>query len=356
MDTLVEEAGCIIQNYAKEGDVLDEDSGSDDVSADLATDNIFEMMEDLRTDVDCLFNLLPALRSPPKDLGSSEITRQVTLKTPTAPNHHFVDVIRNQFPSAKAFIVEKLGQYNFERYLRLQRERMTNEQQVAFETLHIEPRTQVATKFRDSGIGSSVPSGSLPVAVLCPPKGPPSMTSGVIRGNCSKYPHISELSSSGEPFECVACGKKVQIGSNRLWREHLLQDLKPYVCAFPTCGYIGDALKWSDWATHYEQVHWNPSNRREKCPLCRESIDITSESGVANFLKHISGHLEDIAFTALPKECDSYPEESEDKGEQSKSISMTDKEPATSMNGMSPNAEVIEIIRKSLDQGLRAIL
>ena len=126
-----------------------------------------------------------------------------------------------------------------------------------------------------------------------------------------------------------------------LRREHILRDLRPYVCTYPDCK-EGDQLydRWKDWANHEQfshaariwcctyhpsldfknvedfKRHWQTSHRDQLtspdeaarshvtisqgsgrlCPICRCESKTTD-----SLLQHIATHLQRIALFALPK-------------------------------------------------------
>ena len=123
-------------------------------------------------------------------------------------------------------------------------------------------------------------------------------------------------------------------------REHVLRDLRPYVCTYPDCN-EGDQLydRWKDWASHEQwkhrktwyciyhpsldfktvedfKHHWQTDHRDQMtspdeaahsnvtvsqasgrlCPICR-----CESKSADSLLQHIATHLQRIALFALPK-------------------------------------------------------
>ncbi|KAL9615713.1 MAG: hypothetical protein Q9160_009315 [Pyrenula sp. 1 TL-2023] len=125
-------------------------------------------------------------------------------------------------------------------------------------------------------------------------------------------------------FECpycfVICDRRMSTDSK--WKNHVLRDLRPYVCTYPSCQMHNQQFDaFHDWAAHEIQVHEmgsaSPSQRsktlqhnsdrsifeeseahsvRKQCPICLQMVQ--KEDLLRN---HIAFHLHRIALFALPR-------------------------------------------------------
>ncbi len=95
-------------------------------------------------------------------------------------------------------------------------------------------------------------------------------------------------------LQCSICKIQLDVSSNKEWREHVYQDVMPYVCVFANCGIPGrlhgQRLNLFD---HFESEH--PTELMKlNCPLCQQDQPSRQE-----LESHIAEHLEDTAFSAL---------------------------------------------------------
>lgn len=95
----------------------------------------------------------------------------------------------------------------------------------------------------------------------------------------SKIPKLEDIrGASKREFECPFCFRMKNIKSEKVWRRHVLSDLRAYVCTFPNC----DAPYFSDineWFRHEMQNH----RSRYVCQLCQGSEYLLKE----NYLAHV---------------------------------------------------------------------
>ncbi|KAF8539019.1 hypothetical protein BDD12DRAFT_116666 [Trichophaea hybrida] len=98
-------------------------------------------------------------------------------------------------------------------------------------------------------------------------------------------PPNPESSLSGEPFRCPYCFAIISVSGPRLWRRHVFQDLRPYVCTFRDCpkaGYLFSSQH--DWFEHETELH-----RREwYCNACSEPY-----SSASSFRQHLQNKHQD---------------------------------------------------------------
>jgi hypothetical protein len=138
----------------------------------------------------------------------------------TSPQLHYCRNIREGFPKASIALIERIGTANWERFQRLKETYRTEE--ILEPIVAVEP-----SKFHDSGIGSSLPTSTLPAVIQVPP----SKAKSKLSMNTIPGPGLSDLLEvpaeilSGRPYQCEWCGKNLKMGDPKhQW---------PYVQSFP---------------------------------------------------------------------------------------------------------------------------
>ncbi|KAI9659935.1 MAG: hypothetical protein M1821_001287 [Bathelium mastoideum] len=294
------------------GVALDEEDSSDSEDETLvrngshhhSAEDLNDLIEDLDTDVQCLVELSPALQSPAREGGGELVAIANAGVNPTITEHRpFTELIRSTFPKADLDLAERLGQLNWERWLRLQEQRRTNEEEGYHEILQLDAETVApSSKFHDSGVGASLPA-TTSYAPSLSANTAPSVISSILEGNRPTMPPLPRSAERGDPFTCPACSRLVRVSTKELWKKHLMSDLKPYVCVFSGCRLsFSPTLGLSDsfWIDHLKSEHPHEPGGWG-CPLCFKQVG----SNARRFCAHISRHMEDIAMATLPKDCES---------------------------------------------------
>jgi hypothetical protein len=103
---------------------------------------------------------------------------------------------------------------------------------------------------------------------------------------------------NGQQFLCPYCRYHITIGDHIMtekdWRNHVFNDLNPYLCTFEQCSRDADrvyGLK-DDWSNHETAEH--ERDDRSTCPLCSSNLEAKDSNA------HIADHLEQLALAALP--------------------------------------------------------
>ncbi|KAI1743712.1 hypothetical protein F4680DRAFT_409163 [Xylaria scruposa] len=159
-----------------------------------------------------------------------------------------------------------------------------------------------------------------------------------------RVPDLPPLDPLEKSFECPYCHMQLSVeemNTRENWKRHVFRDLRPYICTFPDCLDSERLfLTRHDWIYHEMQLHrrqWicqscsrqyisklemtehlrrvhNPSIRdRELTSLLEMSERPIDEAHVDNcpfcygfmstkkLLKHIAGHMEELALFSLPQ-------------------------------------------------------
>ncbi|KAF3009071.1 hypothetical protein E8E14_007699 [Neopestalotiopsis sp. 37M] len=273
----------------------DDDDDNDDLQSHLNT---------LSSYVRSLLDLDSALNTPAIDIDAQKSSaRRISA---LAEHHHYSLRIRDLFPLVGDSLADLLGQSNYRRYWQLQKEKPELKDTTKIDqltqsiptTLLIEQNTSNQTRndyeddtvFHDSGIGTSIPTetGYAKSHIS-------SNVSAMGKGNGNLFPALSREAKAGIPFECSACGRQVKVT-----RQHLINDLKPYICIHQDCSTNTHPYPSRDaWINHMERNHKTSDLLTDFiCPFCHE----VKEGETRGILTHVSKHLEDIAAVILPRD------------------------------------------------------
>lgn len=197
------------EGYQDGSDFDDSDSDSSSVSLSSDWD---EIAEDIWTDVQCLHDLDPLIRFPAPDIiQPSRDTQQEPVEW--QPHIAYTDRIKFRFPDADPSLVDRLARANLERFQKGKADRRKNQSagiksdEVAGT---IAEYTEPLSKFNDSGIGTSINTGSAYAETV--------MSYRQEGGESVKIPPLSKEAKQGKPFECVACGRKLVITNSSVWK------------------------------------------------------------------------------------------------------------------------------------------
>ncbi|KAI9784903.1 MAG: hypothetical protein M1816_000598, partial [Peltula sp. TS41687] len=333
ISVILEEARCSIQ---EDRDASDDTASCSDSSEFSYSDDgdddegkIRNMLEDLTNRIECLIDLEPLIKWPVPDIEIETVASVKLLEKDRLAHQYYADLIRTKFPDADLKLVDQLGRANWDRYERLQAEKVANAVNAANEPSQLSAFEEAAmatvpeSKFHDSGIGCSLPAETIPAETIpaetipaetIPAETIPAETtyaptvassflSSFAGDSRACIPPLSEAAKAGTPFTCDACGKMVRISRTRVWRKHIYGDLRPYVCFYENCAYNAAPFKDRDtWTDHLGLDHGlDPDWEGRPCPLC---LEMTGPGrGITSI--HIARHLEEIAMSALPKGPDS---------------------------------------------------
>lgn len=200
VQTLTEEASYVLHDDAEERS----DDPSSDESSIFEADDLEEIAEDLKTDIQCLMDLGPLFKCPVLDVEQErEPAAGGKMSTTWSPHKNYCDRISQRFPKAHGDLVLRLGKANWDRFLRCRERRNRSNQEAKHPVL--EASTVDGSKFHDSGLGTSVPSGGAASIRYAET----TMSFHAENGSSVRIPPLSHDAKRGNPFECVACGKRI---------------------------------------------------------------------------------------------------------------------------------------------------
>ncbi|ETS86364.1 hypothetical protein PFICI_00192 [Pestalotiopsis fici W106-1] len=324
----------LLKLIASQDDVADSDSDSDTESgssqvSDTAPD-LDDIAEDLRTDTECLLDLGSRFKEDAVGPVVTETAVDPEELIVWDPSDTFVDRVRWRYPKCDLEVSSRLGRANWTRVLRQQSIKDMNQRKV-----EVQPDGRIesgersrfghesvmgsekskdtvpseATTFRDSAIGSSIPSNA---------SGPPAIEYAETtvsyyggQGDTVRIPSLPAGAKVGTPFLCIGCNKMVTAPTKSSWKKHLFSDLKPYICLVSTC-VLNEKLfaTKSEWKDHMDLKHTSSQSTTRNCPVCQENTFY----GDDHFSSHIAKHLEEVALTILPTNADSEDGTDADSG------------------------------------------
>ncbi|KAF5622601.1 ankyrin repeat [Fusarium sp. NRRL 25303] len=296
MDILLDAARATVESE----DYIQQVASESEDSTDEATgcDKIESHVRDLQIFMRCLVDLTETLASAVPD-PHYDNPKPVQVES-LEPHHLYAGLIREKFPFGDAKIVDHLGKSNLRRYQEIiaRKEAMVANEAKPQTQGEAQPyeATNIAgeTVWKDSGLGTSVPTFSKP-----PSSYMPSRRSSNALKNPDWIPKLTAEAVAGHAFECFGCGQMVVIKKDVDWKKHLIKDLSPYNCTAPDCT---DAFtlfsEKHKWIRHMKTEHEAESIPQSQCcPLYLVNTHDEKE----DFFSHLSTHLEEISVAALPR-------------------------------------------------------
>jgi hypothetical protein len=200
-----------------QGSDSDSDSESD-APPPSEDDQLEDVIEDLRTDIQCLVDLGPRYKEPIRDRAVVEDAALPALVPAWDPAEYLTSRILYRYPTVDAELAAILGRANWLRALRLyacKEESIHEAQQQAAQPASASrpPGTVVASDFRDSGLGTSIVTPSLYAETILSYHG--------AEGGSIKIPPVPAEALLGKPFTCDICGRKCRLpgaNSKSLWK------------------------------------------------------------------------------------------------------------------------------------------
>ncbi|KAI9801735.1 MAG: hypothetical protein M1825_003107 [Sarcosagium campestre] len=397
----------------------DEKSGEIDgqdieTSTDKASRDLEGWLQDLNNAVDCLFDLVYSLQWTNT---APEFDEEIAVKSSLSDDlvspeaSVYFGNIRDRFPKCSIILARTLANANWLRFQRLERSRAAEEYAEAQADVKEKPLAElVSVKRQDSGYDgastslvqpSNYPSNfdsgygtasqaatqtfQLPRPGSTKTSTIPPLDSGrsfirdidqetVYSSACSvgeggmevrdalrfPVPPVKDL-GEGVTFTCSICGKiATKIEDKRQWRNHVIRDLKPYLCTFEECKEstatfqsrreyfkhemhvhgktkvwrckFGCDIAFNDaglMKSHLETIHGiaKDQNTGELLELCQDwDVQMLSgtscllcndpiEEGGLSYARHMGRHLIQIALSSIPRHLDLDDDDDDDDSE-----------------------------------------
>ncbi len=192
-----------------DADSSDSDTDSESACSFLTGEaSVEELLEDIRTDIQCLVDLGPLYKEPIRDRAVAE---EVALPRPVTtwdPAEYWTSRIRHRYPNADTGLAHALGKANWDRAQRLYTEKEKNIREAQRpatkpESMSIPSGTVVASDFHDSGLGTSMTTPSSYAETVLSYHG--------TKGGSIKIPPVPPEAVQGVPFACDICGRRCKL-------------------------------------------------------------------------------------------------------------------------------------------------
>ncbi|KAI4593857.1 hypothetical protein KJ359_008898 [Pestalotiopsis sp. 9143b] len=224
-----------------ESDTESESSQSPDTAVELD-----EIAEDLKTDTECLLDLGSRFKEEAVGPVLKETAVDPDELVDWDPSHTFIDRVRWRYPKCEVEVARRLGRANWSRVLRQQTVKDVSLVQVKPRTSEaVEPTVRshleqdsakgsekskkatsseaTATSFRDSALGSSVPSAARPSRTNIPEAQDIHYAETTVsyygeHGDVVRIPSLPAGAKDGHPFLCLSCNTSVTATTKSLWK------------------------------------------------------------------------------------------------------------------------------------------
>ncbi|KAK6423460.1 hypothetical protein LTR81_003817 [Elasticomyces elasticus] len=322
---------------------VDEDDDFDFGSgAFTSEDEEQRLLEDIHDVVNCLMRFSMTLRNPAR--------HDHMRYSATSNAHHYEpfdrEHVRSKYPEAPDYLVDRLGK-SISRHRLYFDYREQHHAKLAEGLEHRVDQGEGTVHEQASTIATSVHKGIERAPRVNDSDDESVYTATSFASSASgqrtlRPPPLPAEGENGDPFECKICFTMVIADNERAWRQHVYEDLPPYVCMQESCAtahqpyarrrewqqherdmhhrawacpYCKDVLATSDlFQAHvvdsHDQEHDDSSMQRminacaqplenevttSQCPLCQKQIVPQKR-----FFKHLGHHLEELALFSLP--------------------------------------------------------
>ncbi|KAK4691720.1 hypothetical protein P7C71_g5341, partial [Lecanoromycetidae sp. Uapishka_2] len=272
------------------GSGSESDSGSDVSEAGSLLEDI---ISDLRSRNQCLFDLSGSLERPAADADLEEIRHtDISNFKVSGPAEVWTRKIVDNYPEIDVTLAERLGEANWQRYQRVSKKlddaEPFEDKSESEDTDDESDRVGDLPEFTETTKSSADPSSifssvgrqtnttgtsvskndfdySFPLArkrrIAKDLRSQATYTSVVTNDQGErgwlKIPAMPKAVGLGKSFRCTVCGdKQKDIINQTTWKKHVFTDLEPYICTFQDCkGGIASFTTRKAWADHEFSVH-----------------------------------------------------------------------------------------------------
>jgi hypothetical protein len=205
----------------------DEICSGDDVASTSGTLDIVvkrPFLDDIEFYTECLMDLLPSMEQTYKNardpgLRLEERSGKILFHVTEAARPYVLQV-HDKFRNANTFLVKRLGEANWQRFMRVRRCMASGIQEDDVKDLRTGARSVFfpASKFHDSGLGISLPAESSFAPTVASHS---SFVSSLAeeKASCARVPPTPNEVAEGLPFECFICKQTLTKIRNRVdWK------------------------------------------------------------------------------------------------------------------------------------------
>ncbi|KAF8544190.1 hypothetical protein BDD12DRAFT_648095, partial [Trichophaea hybrida] len=348
-DTLSEAIDVIAGNREPYDAESDSEIDHNKIDGTKLTTELEERYIDITHFITCLYMFSIAARNPaPRDKFEKWAAIDVS-----GYHQHDIMHVRDKFPNASNYLQERLGKANSRRRQLLLYNERHNSKICQLFPIHKSSKTTVQTTDSqlDLDIKTTVttiynqnfPWTNEELAEESPDcASVTSYTSSISEGSNTLHvppPPDRDLVFEGMPFICPYCFAQAIVQNESLWKSHVYQDIRPYVCTFEDCTISDHLFKTRhQWFNHEMDEHrreWfcnasgcqkvfefrdqfenhvtrchsemfaqnringvidqceRPINSEQSCPLCSLGVSIS------RLRSHLGHHLQQVALFVL---------------------------------------------------------
>ncbi|MCJ1381880.1 hypothetical protein MMC17_004992 [Xylographa soralifera] len=355
LNGLLNEATAIITGVRQAAEIaIPDEEGSSDSESDSESDDtqhpnpteIQQIFTEILEIINCLYRLSMSVRNP---TGTQRYIKSAHIDT-SFYEPYDVEHVRQLFPQAKEYLIERLGKAVSKRrqYLKY---RETHAAKLA---QHLDERDTT------TGLSETTASALLIHGVVHEDaKSVISEASGATSvGSVQKarMPSMPQAARNRQPFECPHCRTIECVKDTNSWIKHVYRDLQPYMCTFEKCKTPHEMYEGRrQWFNHELQQHrrsWSCNGHCDRtfaseealashikkpspglysdaqlstlvemwvspmevhaeslCPLCGQGA-----TGTKQTQRHLGRHFEEIALFALPNNSTESEDDEDDQG------------------------------------------
>ncbi|KAI1170498.1 hypothetical protein F4777DRAFT_110737 [Nemania sp. FL0916] len=207
--------------------------------------------------------------------------------------------IRDKFPSAPQWLIDRLAEAN-----RIRSDQIMAQRLQFFETHDLDNSrsSKTAGSSRPTTLESVFddhPNDTMSIATPASLK----TTKSTIDQGRIRVPAIPSQPSKDGWFTCPFCSRTLHNALTRLqWKAHVFSDLRPLLCVHRECQLPGDDDELffnstHEWKTHHLAAHQSPNWTGDACPLCMDGVQLTPPPV---YFKHMARHLREISLISIP--------------------------------------------------------
>ncbi|KAK5703862.1 hypothetical protein LTR97_002875 [Elasticomyces elasticus] len=265
LDSAVEAKG---DAFTDEDDDFDFGSG-----AFTSEDEEQRLLEDIHDVVNCLMRFSMTLRNPARhDHMRYSVTSNAHHYEPFDREH-----VRSKYPEAPNYLVDRLGKsisrhrlyfdYREQHHAKLA-EGLEHRVDQGEGTVHEQASTIATSVHKDVERAPRIHDSDDESVYTAT-----SFASSASGQRTLRPPPLPAEGENGDPFECKICFTMVIADNERAWRQHVYEDLPPYVCMQESCATAHQPYaRRREWQQHERDMH----HRAWACPYCKDVL-ATSE-------------------------------------------------------------------------------
>ncbi|KAK5684817.1 hypothetical protein LTS10_002892 [Elasticomyces elasticus] len=270
---------------------VDEDDDFDfGTGAFTSEDEEQRLLEDIHDVVNCLMRFSMTLRNP---------ARQDHMRYSANSNaQHYApydrEHVRSKYPEAPDYLVDRLGKsisrhrlyfdYRKQHHAKLA-EGLEHRVDQGEGTVHEQASTIATSVHKDVGRAPRVHDSDDESVYTAT-----SFASSASGQRTLRPPPLPAEGENGDPFECKICFTMVIADNERAWRQHVYEDLPPYVCMQESCATAHQPYaRRREWQQHERDMH----QRTWACPYGCHDVLATSELFQIHVVRNHDQKLED---------------------------------------------------------------